>query len=316
MLKDLIKSNEDYDKIIKSLDSKYIQGRIISDLYLPKRNLIKMNKFGFVALDYIEDQFAELRSDVLKFIEKGIMPNYPELYGIIYPSNAYIDFFEEERVTIKISKSKQIKPELVKNNSDYLNQLKAQESLQNIRLSAPEVCSGLVLSIAPSVPMSRENFASSYFFQNYLLKLVEQYGFVIDKTTPWLIKSNMQSPFVKKNYPTSTKGNYFDIKYYQIFDYFKNYLQYESDAYISAMSNPFQFSEYCIEKSKFIIKNNFIDKTKLSDADIVDFIIFIMCKQANVSVEQREIIEAAVRSAEGLDNGQRLWYSSHILTLV
>lgn len=316
MLKDLIKSNQDYNEIIKSLNSKYIQGRIISDLYLPKQNLVKQSKFGFIALDYVEDQFAELRSDVIKFIDKGILPNYPELYGILYPSNAYVDFFEEERVAIKISKSKQIKPELVKSNQDYLQQLKAQDSLLNVKVAAPEACSGLVLSIAPSAPLSRENFVSSYFFKNYLLKLVEQYGFVIDKTTPWLLKSNMQSPFVKKNYPTSTKGNYFNIKYHQIFDYYKSYLQYESDAYISAMSNPFQYSEYCAEKDKFVIKNNFIAKTKLSDDDIIDFIIFIMCRQENISAEQRDFIQVAVRSAEGLDNGQKLWYASTILRLV
>ena len=312
MLKELIQSNQDYDKIISSIGSKYIKGRLVSEIVLPKRNLIKQTKFGFTSLDYIEDQFAELRADVIKFMDKGIMPNYPELYGILNPSNVYSYFFESENVDIKISKINGIKPELVTNNDDFLEQLKKQDLLQ-LRLKTAEANSGLVLSIAPASEMSREKFASSDFFQKYLLKLVQQYGFLIDKNIPWHLKSNMESPFVKIHYPTSKFNNYFESKYSQIFEYYKNYLQYISDTYVAEMESPFQYSEYCPNKDKFVLKTNIVTKKKLDDESILSFIIKVMCDQAGVSAEQREFIERATKIAEGLDNGQKLRYTDALL---
>jgi len=307
MLKDLIKSNQDYNKIIESYNSKYIQDRIISNLYLPKLNLLKKTKYNFIALDYIEEQFSDLRADVIKFIDKGIMPDYPELYGILNPTDVYSSIFSD-----KFSKNIKIDPKNIRSNSDYINLLRTD--VTEIVDTKTEASSGLLLSIEPPSPMSREEFASSDFFKNYLLKLVEQYGFIIDKNIPWILKSNMQSPYVKKNYPTSIKSNYFEIKYHQIFEFYKNILQYESDSIILSMSNPYEFTSYCEEQQKFVIKSNFITNVALSDNDIIDFIVHILGKQNNLNTHNISFVKEAVSKTEGLDTGQKLWYAQNMIT--
>jgi hypothetical protein len=312
MLKELFNNNKNYEELIKELDSKFIASSIINDSYVPKQKLVKQTKFGFYSLDYIEKQFADMRNDIIKFVDKGILPEYPGIDGIYNPKNNYLSYDEGLSISYKDLK---INYKEVYGTEDIVKQLTTKFSKSTLSTVAKvnQVSSGLSLSIQPSQKMSREEYIKSDWFR-YLLKYVEEYGFLIDHDVPWIIKSNMNSPYVKKNFPTSTFPNYFQHFSHIAFDYYKQYLNYYAKSLLTGMNNPYQYSEYCNVKQDFVLKENYISSTNVTDDQVLKFIVELLANEIGCnSLDLKESIFLRAKQAEGLDNAGKVRYTAKLL---
>ena len=301
-----------------------------------KLKIVPQDGQSYFVLDFVAEQLRLFRNKIKQSVSFGKIPrNDPFLSNItIYkgyedPVSLYKNYFENHVALFnsrlkadKIISYKNWIEEFIrfqrKNGERFASTFSGFQRTGKSNLFS----SGLVISIA-NLDCADDEQKSQFFLENKLLeyytKVAMQYGFYVNKSCPWILVSDLQSPqtiLYRKNLGLSTTNlifsEVFDQCYTRDIDYLRDLLE---DGYATFIANN-PIRKELIAKCNKTYKNVYFRKYNINNNkynNIFYINLYITLKNIEENNYSDEAEEARVKKkatffAKKLDNSSAIDY--------